>query len=332
VIRHIMPWHATGPGDVTLLTARGRLLTKRITPEGIEDYDDAALFSVDAVRLDGIEDVAQLLAELAPKSSSCIVRAALKDPVDPRSEIRCRIRDREGQPARFAEVPRSWLMVDLEPASCPVDPTDAPMVGGWLRRQLPAPFQMARCVVQLSSGAGIKPGARAHVWLWTDRPLVRAELERLLGGVPGLDPSTLRPRQIHYTADPIFADVDDPCPERIAILPGLAEVAVPGLEPEPERPRPAFAPVGITRVSAAAAERYAEACLRRLALEPPGRRHPAILRVGCRLFEIAQAGQLDPARVAAQIKGVARPWGDLSEVDKILAWCWGQVQPKGLGR
>ena len=40
-------------------------------------------------------------------------------------------------------------MIDLEPAACPVDPTDPKLVGGWLRRRLPKPFQMARAVVQL---------------------------------------------------------------------------------------------------------------------------------------------------------------------------------------
>ena len=47
------------------------------------------------------------------------------------------------------------------------------------------PFQVARAVVQLSSGAGIKPGARAHLWFMLDRPLVNAKLVRLLGDVAG---------------------------------------------------------------------------------------------------------------------------------------------------
>jgi hypothetical protein len=74
-----------------------------------------------------------------------------------------RLRDHDGEGGRFAEAARSWVMIDLEPAAAPpwIDPTDPMLVGGYLRRQLPKSFQFARCVVQLSSGAGIKPGSCA---------------------------------------------------------------------------------------------------------------------------------------------------------------------------
>jgi hypothetical protein len=337
MIRALMPWKATGPGDLTLLTARGRRLTKRITPAGIEGYDNASLFWIDARRLECVEDIPELLIDLAGKPNTCVIRAALKEPIGPHVEIRCWIHDRDGVPARFAEVPRAWVMVDLEPTACPVDPTDPVLVGGWLRRRLPPAFQVARCVVQLSSSAGIKPGARAHLWFKLDRPLGKAELDQLLAGVDGLDPSTFRPRQFHYTASPIFAGVDDPCFERIAVLAGYPAVAVPELAPA--RPRPAFVPIGFARSGAGGAERYAAACLRRLALAPEGRRHPTCIATACRLFAIAKAGQLNPVRVAAQIKAVmlgrgfdGRDGRDLAEVDSILAWAWRTAEPEGLKR
>ncbi len=90
-------------------------------------------------------------------------------------------------------------------------------------------------------------------------------------------------------------------------MPGLAEVVVPELEPE--RPRPAFAPRGLGLAGAVGAEHYAEACLRRLAVAPAGRRHRAILATGCRLFEIAQAGQLDPTTTVARNQGRGAPLG-----------------------
>jgi hypothetical protein len=332
-MRWVMPWQATGPGDLTLLTARGRRLTKLITAEAIHGYDDAALFSVDAVRLDGVEDIAELLQKLAPRSDTCAVRAALKDAIEPYAEIRCRIHDRPGQPARFAEVPRSWVMIDLEPGAAPgVDPTDRVMVGGWLRRRLPRPFQLARCSIQLSSGAGIKPGLRAHLFYWLDRPLVGAELERWLRGVDGHDDSTFRPRQFHYTASPVFAGIDDPCRERIAVLPGLAEVAVPDLAPE--RPRQAFAPISFAGPRAGGAWRLAEVILRDLSTVPAGRRRRPLARACCRLLELVVAGELDLNTAVGRIKGVARPWGDLAEVDRILEWAWQrvQLQPRRLKR
>ena len=330
-----MPWKAVGPLDLTLLTARGRRLTKRIYPGGIDDYDDAALFRVDALRFAGVDSFPELLLTLAPAVSTCALRAAVTVPLHPDLEIRCRIHDRDGQPALFREVPRAWVMIDAEPDTCPpwIDPTDPVEVGGWLRRQLPPAFQMARCCVQLSSGAGIKPGLRGHLWFVLDRPLVRAELKRLLGDVEGLDTSTFSARQFHYTASPIFAGVDDPCIwGRITVLPGLAEVSVPDLAPE--RARHAFIPIGHGLGRGGGAERYAEACLRRLALAPEGRRHPTCIAVACRLLSLAKGGR-HPRRVAGQIKGVmigkgfdGRNGRDLSEVDRILEWAWQQVEPE----
>ena len=114
---------------------------------------------------------------------------------------------RPGVPARFEEVPRSWLMVDLESVPCPpgIDPTDPLLVGGALRRQLPAPFRVGavrRAVV--SSGAGLKPGLRAHLWFLLDRPLVRAELVRWLERRAGRRPAVFVAVQPHYCANPVF--------------------------------------------------------------------------------------------------------------------------------
>jgi hypothetical protein len=131
MIRSIMPWKAGGPGDVTLLTARGKRLTKRFTPNGEEPYDNAALFAVDAVRLDGFDALPELAHRLAPQSSTCAIRAALKPEFAGCGEIRRRLHDRDGESGRFAEVPRSWVMIDLEPSAAPgIDPVDPILVGG----------------------------------------------------------------------------------------------------------------------------------------------------------------------------------------------------------
>ena len=176
MIRHVMPWKADGPGGLTLLRAPGRRLTKRVTAAGVDPAEKPALFEVDACRIDDIDDIPTLLLDRAGRRDTCVIRGVLKRPIDPHSQIRRQLRDHGTIEGRFAEAARSWVMVDLEPATCPVDPTDPVLVGGWLRRQLPMPFQVARAVVQLSSGAGIKPGARAHLWFMLDRPLVNAEL------------------------------------------------------------------------------------------------------------------------------------------------------------
>ena len=336
MIHYQMPWQADGPLDLTLLRAPGYRLTKLIQPDGIVGYAQASLFEVDALRIECIEDVAALLLDLAPRADTAIIRAMLKAPTEPFTQLRRTLYDHGAVEARFREVGRSWVMVDVEPKTCPVDPTDPEMVGGWLRRQLPTAFQGARCVVQLSSGAGVKPGARAHLWFLLDRPVTNADLDQLLGEVDGVDAATFRAVQIHYTASPIFTGVDDPCTQgRIAVLPGLAEVKVPDLEPEPARPgfipgstAPGYvAPERGLWFKATRSERYMISQLGELAAAPAGARHPAIVRVAVRLFGLAHAGALDPVVVTGRIKKIAQPWGDLGEVDRILSWAWDHATP-----
>ena len=362
MIREVVPHKATSPGCLTLLRAPGRRLTKLITRTDIIEYDRAALFLVGAVRIDGIDDLPGLLLDLAACPDTCVIRAALRRPTAPTSQIRRALHDHGDVEGRFREVPRSWVMVDVEPDRCPVDPTDPMLVGGWLRRRLPKPFQMARCVVQLSSGAGVKPGARAHLWFVLDRPLTNAELDWLLGCVDGVDAATFRAAQVHYVAAPIFAGVDDPCTQgRIEILPGLSEVAVPELAPEPARrafrpgasgafrpgaPAPGGArtyvaqPLGIG-AGAPQARQYMLACIRALALAPFGQGRATCTRVALRLYSMAQAGLLDPDDVTARLKGTmvqAQGWSPdeatrgrtLADVNRQLQWAWDHAEPRGL--
>ena len=171
-----------------------------------------------------------------------------------------------------------------------------------------------------------------------DRPLANADLDRLLGSVEGLDPSTFRAVQVHYTADPVVdVGADDPCAVwgRITLLPGLPVVEVSSLPPAPARaPRQTFAPVAASSYiaplrglsfKATRAELYMLACLRAITVAPPGKRHPTIVSVAARLFGLCKSGQLSPAVVAGRIKGaVQRSSFDrsLDEVDSMLVWAW----------
>ena len=124
MIRYVIPWKATDPGDVTLLRAPLRWLTKLVTPDSVDPAEKPALFAVDACRIDGIDDIPTLLLDRAGRRDTCVIRGVLKSPLDPHSQIRRQLRDHGTIEGRFAEVARSWVMVDLEPAICPVDPTD----------------------------------------------------------------------------------------------------------------------------------------------------------------------------------------------------------------
>ena len=83
MIRHIMPWKATGPGDLTILRAPGRRLTKLVTESGVIGYEGAAAFEPEAWRIDDVEDIAELLADLARPSRIRASSAARSSPSSP---------------------------------------------------------------------------------------------------------------------------------------------------------------------------------------------------------------------------------------------------------
>jgi hypothetical protein len=336
--RWIMPAKATGPRDATILCAPGRRLTKRISEAGVEGYQGAAAFEPEAVQVDGIEGWFDLLAYLAGRSDRCVIRGTLKPEYADRPRVLRRSRDRRGVAARFVELPRSWVMLDLEHLPNPgIDPTDPVLVGGAVRMHLPAPFRAASCVSQLSAQAGLEDGLRCHLWFMLDRPLARADLVRWFKPVSGVDLQVFVPVQPHYVASPLFEDVDDPCRERLALLPGLDVVVVPDL-PDP-RPRSTFSPAEQRPYAAprrgigfrsTRAERYMLKCLRAIVEALPGRRHPTIVGVAVRLFGLAKAGDLDPGDVAARLKGaVALGTFDRSpdEVNSALRWAWEHSEP-----
>ena len=351
MIRHIMPWQATGAGDVTILTAPGRRLCKLIRPDEIVEYDGAMLFEPDAYRLDGFDDIPRLLEDLAPRSDTCVIRGLLKPEFATRPQVLRRIHDapspRPGHVIRapFMAAARRWLMIDFELPDCPpwVDPTDALLVGGYLRQQLPEPFRCARCVVQLSNSAGFKPGLRCHLWFWLDTALDKPELDRLLGHVEGVDRSVFGAVQMHYTAAPIFEDVDDPVPERLVVLPGYAEVQI-GEIPEPARPggftRRRGAPLRRPGARSAGSRRpgprptWPGASKRSSARRPAtGIRPSSASRPACSAWRRpATSTRATSRRASAAPSTSARSTATTHEIDTALHWAWEHAEPWQLER
>jgi hypothetical protein len=106
--------------------------------------------------------------------------------------------------------------------------------GLFLRDLLPEPFRDAACVVQGTSGCGVKPDLRYRLWFVLDRPLHGHEVAAWTAS-PHLDPATLRPVEPIYTARPMFVGLADPLPQRLGRLPGLTEaVEVPEVLPQVE--------------------------------------------------------------------------------------------------
>jgi hypothetical protein len=226
------------PDELTVLCAAepGRIATKRFTrrPDGSIAQAPYGHVTHWRVRYAPVTDLATLLGllrALAPLPSCCVTRAAPRDGVD---------HDRARRtPATFREAPRAWAAFDFDGAKAPagLDPLDPTAAGLHLRDLLPEAFRDAACVVQATSSCGVKPELRYRLWFLLGRPLLGAEIEAWVGRPDGLDPSTLRPTGLIYTATPLFEGMPDPVRERFTPLAGLEErVLVPDAPPAPAAP------------------------------------------------------------------------------------------------
>jgi hypothetical protein len=233
---------------LTILTTFGPLLTKMVGPgpDGrlavLKDYDNAEHFRSSTAIVHGLADMLAVLEHLATCPRSAIIRGAILPGTDSR---RCKrllrpMREDDGTitPATFQACPRRWLACDVDSVAPPVAlpglqwlerPADT---AAFLAGRLPTEFRQASCVLQATSGAGIKPGIRARAWYWLDRPVSDAEAKRWLGAAP-VDLSLFRAVQLHYTAAPVFRGCLDPLPQRLWLVPGEREVVPVSNLPEP---------------------------------------------------------------------------------------------------
>ena len=229
---------------LTLLRTKGPLATKRVVrgadgKRRIEGYAKAERFGAGAVHFRDVRALFALLQRLDRDPRRFVIRASLLPGLDPR-EVRRLVKrcGKTGEGPFFADVPRAWAAFDFDsvPAPAGLDTLDPIEAGDWLRGLLPDAFQDAACIVQATSGCGIKPGLRYRLWFVLSRPLLGREVEAWCAGVP-LDASTLRAVEPIYTARPVFEGVRDPVPVRFHLLEGLEDaVRVPDVLPQRVRP------------------------------------------------------------------------------------------------
>ena len=187
--------------------------------------------------------------------------------------------------------------------------SDRPGAGRRRGAQAPAGAVPGRAVRRPAVAArpGSSPGLRAHLWFMLDRPLVRRRAQvRWLGRVPGVDLQVFVPGPAALRAPPDLRRTSTIRARRAAgaCCPASTRSRCRTCRSRSGHGRRSPRPAIGDGLGPARAERYAAACLRRLALAPEGRRHPTCVAVSCRLLALAKAGLLDPIRVAGQIKGV----------------------------
>lgn len=272
---------------ITLMRARGgRRLAKTICADGsIADYDRAFLYDLAAHPVADLDDIARLLRRLLPRPDLCAVFGGIADPARTRGVRRLAYPDPDtGDQPTLRAAPHRWVALDLDGIGRPdtVPAADLTACAALAIERLPTEFRGVRCIVQATSGHGIKPGCRLRLWYWLSRLTTGDELGYWLKDHPA-DCCTFRPAQPIYTAAPVFAGRVDHLPVRTAEIPGPLHVKVPApemLRPPPREPQPCRRrqPADESEI-----ERIINATLDRLRAAPDGGKHYA-LRSAARLL------------------------------------------------
>lgn len=211
---------------VTLLTAKGKKLTKTITRAGEKQpADEVKLFTHDAEPVEDLADLYGLLRWLNDKIDTIIVRPAV---LEGAPDVIRRISTPSSDPKRprcLIDIRRYWLMIDID-ASGVVFPPDwmadpERHIRALIKKALPEAFHGAGVIAQFSSGMSADGGEpRVHLWFWLDVPLISIAANRWLKGCP-IDDTIYNRGQPHFTAAPIFEDGVDPLGEqRLVFMPG----------------------------------------------------------------------------------------------------------------
>jgi len=209
------------PNVVTLLTAKGKRLTKTITKAGEKQpAETPTMFTHAAEPVADLEDLFGLLRWLNDKTDTIIVRPAVIESAPDVIRRRCS-RPEQG----LVDVLRSWIMVDIDkevitfPHSWMRNPERH--LRRLIKKALPPAFHDAGFIAQFSSGMRADGGEpRVHLCFWLDRPLISLVIKRWLKGGP-IDDTIYNRGQPHYTAAPIFEDGVDPLGEqRLLHFPG----------------------------------------------------------------------------------------------------------------
>ena len=284
--------------EITILQARRRRLAKAISADGtIEQWDDAKTFDIFVNPIADLAALEVVLRELAEQRGRAVVRGAPADPAHV-TGVRRLLRDREdGEAPTLREVPRRWLAIDVDHIARPqwIDPEDLVACGAVAIRKLPSEFQKAAFVMQATASHGLKPGIRARLWCWLDRPVSSAELKYWFRNSP-VDHALFGVNQPIFTANPVFCwGAFDPLPARIDVIPGHPEVPVPPAERlKPPPPQP----IVVRRRSYSARGGDISGLIRTVATAARGNRNCALYWAACR---VAEQRDIDRQAAAAEL-------------------------------
>lgn len=244
------------PKQATLLTStEGRVLTKTHTPDGPRAYDKAYLYRSEIVEFGTLPEILDTLRMIEDMPHSCLIRGEKMEQdlsgLDPYTRAAMPTNYNEVTPRNlenFADVPRAWVMLDIDDVtwsevgvSAPTfGPEDAKRVWDHLTRGIPS-LRNTGFVYQWSGSAGFSDHAKVHFFVVLDQPRDQAYWREVANALCAprvsidgkvsfrngtgefvFDVATTRTTQPHYLAAPLFEGVSDPLEgvARCGVVPG----------------------------------------------------------------------------------------------------------------
>ena len=225
-----------GASDLVVLRALGKrqrmAKTIRQTTDGrsvVEPHDGRRVFQVSHARTLKIDDIVQAGRALARVAADeFVVRGAIRASANTR-RMRRLLHPKDNTPATMAEVPRAYVLFDVDGAEPLIDfdprnqlieeqgpPDDPASFAPWeaaidefIREALPPAFHGTSCWWQFTAGMGFKPGLHMRLLFILDRPMLGDDLKRWLGPQlrqRGLASAVFGPVQQILVAPPMLKD------------------------------------------------------------------------------------------------------------------------------
>ena len=249
---------SAGPSDLVVLRALGKhtrmAKTIRRTTDGrllVEPHDGRRVYQVAHARTLNLGNIVQAGRGLAGiADDEFVVRGAIHASANPR-RMRRLLHARPNCPATMAEVPRRYVLFDVDGACVPIPfdprnqvieeegpPDDPASLVPWeaaieefILQALPGSFHGISCWWQFTASMGFKPGLHMRLLFILDRPMMRHELKRWIGPrmrQHKLDPAVFGAVQQILVAPPILTGgMADPLRFRAGWLTGHKHVVSP---------------------------------------------------------------------------------------------------------
>ncbi|MCB4862550.1 hypothetical protein K7W03_23445 [Sphingobium sp. PNB] len=171
-------------------------------------YGRATLYDVKVAYPQNLEELASAISQIHGDEYACVIRGEL---IDPDNTLNIKRKSNDENPT-FRDFACPWIMLDIDELSGVGLLTDDDRFAK-IESILPPDFQDVSYFYQWSSSAGVEGWdvLKIHLWFWLDTPATTDFLRTKAAGEGWtVDHQVFKVVQPHFTAKPIFVDMDDP--------------------------------------------------------------------------------------------------------------------------